>query len=190
MLPRAVLPCALVAALVAAAGCNRASARTIPEPPPLDMPAPPPRIVEAIETEPPLPGTLVDAPASGAPSSRKPPPRVEAAPKPEPAKPEPPPAPVEVPPPAEAPKPVTTLQTTPPEREAALAKDIQGKLDRAARDLSNVDYRRLNADAKEQYETAKRFATQAAEAVKGKNLVLALKLAENAADIAAQLANR
>ena len=50
------------------------SARTVPAPPPpLDMPSPPPRVVETADAEPPSPGTLVDAPAGGAPSSRRPP---------------------------------------------------------------------------------------------------------------------
>ena len=187
-----LMPCIVVlAGSMAAGGCARLSARTAPEPPPLDVPAPPPRIVEAVDAEPLRPGTLVDAPASGDPSSRRPPVRAETA-KPEPPKPEPvpPPAAEVTAPPTEAPRPATTLQTTPPEREAALEQDIRAKLDRADRDLRRVDYRRLNKDAKDQYDQAKGFATRAAEALRAKNLVFALKLAENAANIAAQLVNR
>ena len=187
--------CAVVTFAMAAAGCSRLSARSEPEPPPpLDVPAPPPRVVETADAEPPNPGTLVPAPAGGAPSSRTPA-RVEA-PKPESKKPEsaPPPATVtEVPPvaPTEPATAATTLQTTPPEKEAALEQEIRVKLDRAMRDLDRVDYKNLPNPAKQQYDDAKRFAARAEEAItKSKNLVLAGALANNAAIIAAQLAGR
>ena len=187
--------CAIVSLTVAAAGCSRLSARSVPEPPPpLDVPAPPPRVVEAADADPPNPGTLVDAPASSAPSSRRPPPRVEA-PKPETKKPEsaPPSSPVtELPPvaPTEPTKPVTTLQTTPPEKEPALEQEIRTKLNRAMKDLERVDYGGLPPNAKLQYDQAKRFATQAEEQITAKNLVYARTLADNAAIMAAQLVNR
>jgi hypothetical protein len=188
--------CAVVSFAMAAAGCSRLSARSAPEPPPtLDVPAPPPRVVETADAEPPNPGTLVDAPASGAPSSRQSPARAES-PKPETKKPDsaPPPAPVtEVAPvtPTEQPAtPATTLQTTPPEKEAALEQEIRAKLDRAMRDLDRVDYKNLPNPAKQQYDDAKRFAARAEEAIKLKNLVLARAAADNAAIIAAQLASR
>jgi hypothetical protein len=186
--------CAVVSLAMAAAGCSRLSARSAPEPPPpLDVPAPPPRVVETADAEPPRPGTLVDAPASGDPSSRRPPPRVEA-PKPETKKPEsaPPPAAVtEVPPaPPTEPKPVITLQTTPPEKEPALEQQIRDKLNGANRDLARIDYGKLSAEAKEQYDQAKSSATRAEEAIRLKNLVFAQTLANQAAIIAAQLAGR
>ena len=170
--------CAVVSLAMAAGGCTRLSARSAPEPPPpLDVPAPPPRVVETAGAEPPNPGTLVDAPASGAPSSRRPPARVEA-PKPETRKPEsaPPPAPVtELPTvaPTEPAAPATTLQTTPPEKEPALEQEIRAKLKSAMRDLDRVDYGNLPNPAKQQYDQAKRFATLAEEAIGEKNLVYA-----------------
>jgi hypothetical protein len=186
--------CAVVSLAMAATGCSRLSARSAPEPPPpLDVPAPPPRVVETADADPPNPGTLVDAPASGAPSSRRPPPRAEA-PKPETKKPEsaPPPPPVtEVPvAPTEPAKPVNTLQTTPPEKEPALEQEIRVKLKSAMRDLDRVDYGNLPNPAKQQYDQAKRFATLAEEAISAKNLVYARTLADNAAIIAAQLVSR
>ena len=186
--------CAIVSLAMAAAGCSRLSARSVPEPPPpLDVPAPPPRIVEAVDADPPNPGTLVDAPASGAPSRSRTPTRVET-PKPETKKPEPtpPPAPVtEVPPvpPTEPAKPAT-LQTTPPEKELALEQEIRAKLDRANKDLARVDYGKLGPEAKQQYDQAKSFATRTEEAIRTKNLVFARELADRAAGIAAQLAGR
>jgi hypothetical protein len=53
-----------------------------------------------------------------------------------------------------------------------------------------VDYRALNADARIQYDQAKRFVRQADDAIRTKNLVFAKNLAEKAATIAAQLAGR
>ena len=186
----AVVACAFVVMSMAAAGCSRISARTVTAPPPpLDIPSPPPRVVETADAEAPSPGTLIDAPTGAAPSSRPSPTRIET-PKPDPPK-EPPPAPpAEIPPPTEPAKPVTTLQTTPPDREPALEQEIRTKLVAANRDLNRVDYKALSNDAKLQYDQAKRFATQAEEAIKQKNLVFARTLADNAANIAAQLAGR
>ena len=183
----AVLVCSLTAG-----GCSRLSARSAPEPPPpLDVPAPPPRIVEALGTESPAPGTLVDAPTSAAPSSRRPPPRVEV-PKPEPKPVEPPPTPViEVSPtPVEPVKPATTLQTTPPGREAALEQEIRTTVESAGKTLSSIDYKKLSRGEQDQYDQAKSFLARAEKAIEEKNLVFARQLAENAQKMAAQLAGR
>ena len=56
--------------------------------------------------------------------------------------------------------------------------------------LNRIDYRALNADARTQYDTAKRFVTQAEEALRAKNLVFARNLADKAAALAAQLAGK
>lgn len=60
----------------------------------------------------------------------------------------------------------------------------------AARDLSRIDYRVLSADAKAQYDVAKRFSEQAEEALKAKNFVFAGQLADKAAALAALLLKR
>src|SRR5262249_16660955 len=57
-------------------------------------------------------------------------------------------------------------------------------------DLSRVDYRLLNADARNQYDTAKSFIRRSDEAVRAKNLVFAKNLADKAAAPAAQLAGK
>ena len=106
-----------------------------------------------------------------------------------PAKPEPAPA-VEPPKAEEPPKPPATLQTTPATAEGEVERAIRALLQRATADLNRVDYRALNADARTQYDTAKRFGRQADEAIRTKNLVFAKNLAEKAATIAAQLAGR
>jgi uncharacterized protein (DUF885 family) len=110
-------------------------------------------------------------------------------PKAEPANPEPPP--VEPPkPPEEPPKPQTTLQTTPATAEGDVERAIRSALQRATADLNRVDYRALNADARNQYDTAKRWVQLADENIRTKNLVFAKSIAEKAATIAAQLAGR
>ena len=80
-----------------------------------------------------------------------------------------------------------------PQRLRALQltpSDVSTALQRANADLNRVDYRALNADARTQYDTAKRFVRQADDAIRTKNLVFAKNLAEKAATIAAQLAGR
>jgi hypothetical protein len=177
-----------------AAGCVRTAAKTTPDAPPLDMPAPPPREVEPTETETPQPVPLVIEPARNAPPRTRPAPR-ENPPRPaEPAKPAEPPKiepPVETPLPVEeAPRPPSTLQTTPATAEGEVERGIRASLSRANSDLSRIDYRLLNADAKTQYDTAKRFIRQADDAMRAKNLVFAKSLADKAAALAAQLGGK
>jgi len=88
------------------------------------------------------------------------------------------------------PKPQTTLQTTPATAEGDVERAIRSALQRATADLNRVDYRALNADARNQYDTAKRWVQLADENIRTKNLVFAKSIAEKAATIAAQLAGR
>ena len=71
-----------------------------------------------------------------------------------------------------------------------MERGIRASLQHASSDLNRVDYRALNRDARNQYDTAKRFVAQADAAIRTKNLVFAKNLAEKAATIAAQLAGR
>ena len=166
---------------VLATGCVRTPAKTTPDAPPLDMPAPQP-----------IP--LVTEPARNAPPRVRPAPR-ENPPRPaEPAKPVEPPKiepPIETPLPVEeAPRPPSTLQTTPTTAEGEVERGIRASLSRANLDLNRIDYRLLNADAKTQYDTAKRFIRQADDAMRAKNLVFAKSLADKAAALAAQLGGK
>ena len=186
----------LLLVLVFASGCIRAAAKATPDAPPLDMPAPPPREVEPSEPEAPQPVPLVSEPARNAPPRARPAPREPAlprnadAPKPaEPPKVEPPI--VEAPKPPEEPaRPPSTLQTTPATAEGEVERGIRASLSRAIADLNRIDYRMLNADAKTQYDTAKRFIRQADDAMRTKNLVFAKNLADKAAALAAQLGGK
>jgi len=186
----------LLLVLVFTSGFMRAAAKTTPDAPPLDMPAPPPREVEPSEPEAPQPVPLVSEPARNAQPRARPAPREPAAPRaadaPKPAEPpkvEPPV--VEAPKPPEEPaRPPSTLQTTPATLEGDVERGIRASLTRANADLNRIDYRMLNADAKTQYDTAKRFIRQADDAIRTKNLVFAKNLADKAAALAAQLGGK
>jgi hypothetical protein len=175
-----------------AAACTHAQAKTTPEMPALEMPEPPPRDVQPNDVEAPPPVSLVTEPARNPPARLRP----AATPaKPEPAKPEPPKPetpPIEPPKPAEEPAkpPLTTLQITPATAEGEVERGIRASLQRANTDLNRIDYRALNADARTQYDQAKRWVQQADELMRTKNLVFAKTIADKAATIAAQLAGR
>ena len=78
-------------------------------------------------------------------------------------------------------------KTTPAAADEELERGIRATLARASADLDRVDYRRLGADARTQYDTAKRFILQADDAVRAKNLVFARNLADKAFALATQL---
>lgn len=170
-------------AAVLASGCMRARASTVPSLPPLDMPAPPPRVLMpievAVEVEEPEP-----EPVPPEEPRRAPPP-----PRPRAAAPSPP---VEPPKAAEEPKPpppppATTLQTTPAAEQGEVERAIRATMTKAGADLNRIDYRALNANARTQYDTAKRFIQQAEDAIRLKNLPFAKTVADKAAVLAAQL---
>lgn len=195
MFSRHVRTALLIGAIGAAAsGCATAHARSAPDTPPLAMPPPPPRALETSDAEPPPPLALPDEPARHTPAkpgrAPAPSPKPEAN-KSEPPKTDTPPPTVEPSKPAEEPpKPPPTLQTAPAGREGEEEQRIRAQLSRATLDLNRIDYRALNADARTQYNTAKRFVTQAEEALRAKNLVLARSVADKAAALAAQLAGK
>lgn len=179
--------------LLLLSGCARANAKTIPEFPdaPLNVPPPPERDIESVGVEeppPPPPEPAPEPPRTLPPRPRPAPAREQ--PRVEPPKPEPPPA--EPPKPAEEPPrgATSTLQTTPATVEGELERGVRATLTRASNELNRIDYRVLNADAKIQYDTAKRFIRQADDAVRTKNLLFAKNLADKAATIADQLAGR
>jgi hypothetical protein len=182
----------LVAAL-SASTCARAQARAIPDVP-LDMPAPPPRLVESSEPDMPAPLSLPGEPARTTPSRPRQPPAPKTTDVPrtvEPPKVDTPPVDAVAKPPEEpkAPPP-TTLQTTPAQREGEVERRIRTQITQATTTLNRIDYQALNTDARTQYDTAKRFAAQAEEALRAKNLVFSANLAEKAVALSAQLSGR
>ena len=82
------------------------------------------------------------------------------------------------------------LRPASPARDAAAEKDVRDTLARAARDLGRVNYGRLSADARAQYDQSKRFTQQAEQALKDRNFVFAATLADKAATLAAELLGR
>jgi hypothetical protein len=174
---------------LALAGCHRLHAKTEPVMPPLEVPAPPPRLIIA-----PLPATTTAtatteaAPADAAPAppevpaevSAPRPSRAAAAPAARQEKAEPPPAPAR--PPAAAPA-SPTLQTTSGVGEAR----ILATMGQASRDLDRINAAALNAEAKAQFDIARRFVQQANDALSAKNYVFAAQLADKAAALATLL---
>lgn len=184
---RALMPiCVLGATLLSA--CAHGQAKTVVELPPLDMPAAPPRVVEATEPQQPAVVSLPDEPRTNlprpaTPAQRPVDQRAPDLPKPDQIATEPP-RPVDEPPKTAPP---TTLQTTPTQREGEVERRVRILIAQAQSDLNRVNYQALNVDARNQYDTAKRFATQAEEALRARNLVFASNLADKAAALAAQL---
>jgi hypothetical protein len=187
------LVCAACALPVASTACARPKARTIAELPPLEMPPAPPRDIEPNGSEAPQPVPLPTEPARNAPPRPRPAPppqpRANETARPETTRPEPT-TEIEAPRIEEPPKPATTLQTTPPEAEGEVERNIRQTMLRAQNDLNRIDYRVLNSDAKTQYDTAKSLIKQADTAVKAKNLVFAKSVADKAAALAAQLGGK
>jgi hypothetical protein len=182
----AVIAPAMVGALLAS-GCLRAQAKTVPQVP-LSMPAPPPRVVEVRDPASPPIVSLPEEPVRNTPPRPvpAPPPRTEARP------PEQKPDVVADTPRAEDPSkpPPSTLQTVPAQQETEAERKIRALLGQTANDLNRINVQSLNSDARQQFETARGFVRQADDALRAKNLVFASNLAEKAAALAAQLANR
>jgi hypothetical protein len=190
---RAVGLAFVLLAAVEAPACISAHAKSVAEMP-LDMPKPPPRVVEAADPEAPPPVPLPGEPVRSNPARVRPPtPRAEVPrPPPEQPKPEAPPADI-VKAPEEPPKPATppaTLQTTPTQREVEVERRVRTMLTQATNDLNRINYQALNADGRTQYDTVKGFVRQAEDALRAKNLPFASNLADKAAALAAQLGGR
>jgi hypothetical protein len=188
---------AVLAAVLAVAlsGCATARAHTAPDLPPLAVPSPPERAL------PPLEGGPIEAAVPAAP--QPPPARPAARPRSEPRNGDTlaradaaavDPAPAEVAPdasrPPEEPAAAPTLRLMPGGESPASEERVRQQISRAQQDLTHVDYKALNADAREQYDTAKRFVAVAEQAIKDRNLIFAQTLADKAATIAAVLLRR
>jgi type IV secretory pathway VirB10-like protein len=181
------LALSLVLCAFSAAGCAKAQA-SAPAGPPLDVPAPPERVLAPVEqpvtASAPEPESPPPAPIATTPRTPPRPPVRRA----EPERPEtPPPAAATAPATPPAAEPPRELRPNSPSGDAAAERDARDKLARAARDLSRVDYGKLNADARSQYDQSKRFTEQAQQALKDRNFVFAATLADKAAALAAGL---
>jgi hypothetical protein len=191
-LRRASLHVCICALSVVAVGCAHGQAKMVAELPPLDMPEAPPRTVEPIAPQPPAVVALPDEPRTNLPPRPPASQRTDTPRAAEPARSDQtaPPAAEPARPTDEPPRPNTTLQTTPTQREGEVERRVRILVAQAMNNLNQVNYQALNADARNQYDTAKRFAIQAEEAVRSRNLVFASNLADKAAALAAQLLGR
>ncbi|MGE0445683.1 MAG: hypothetical protein AB7P99_10680 [Vicinamibacterales bacterium] len=175
----------MVLGALTAGACAKARAETVPDGPPLAVPEPPARVLMPVEEPLPAASATPETPPVTAPRppARQPvrrPATAEAETRPDPA----PPAAAAAPAPA-APAPV--LRATPSAADVAAERNVRDLLGRATRDLGRVDYGRLSANGRSQYEQSKRFTEQAEQALKDRNLPFAVTLADKAATLAAEL---
>ena len=183
----AAIGLALGLACTSMAACAKTRAETVPDGPPLAMTAPPARMLAPVEQ--PLEATpaVVEVPPAPAPRAPTPPPprRAAVSPPPDPdTRPEPETV-VTSPPPALDPG--RELRAAPSTADAAAERQVRDLLLRTARSLGRVDYRRLSADGRSQYEQSKRFSDQAEDALRDRNFPFAATLADKAFTLAAQL---
>lgn len=177
---------------VGATGCAKAKAATVPDGPPLAMPAPPERELGPVEEVAAVPiGTpTADLPIASpggrttTTTSRQPARQPDVKPEPVVAQPVPPAAPP-APAATEAPR---ELRSVPSAVAAAEERKVKEDLSRAAAGLKGVDYGKLSAERQSQYNQAKRFAEQAEEELKNRNLPFAATLADKARQLADELA--
>ena len=177
------LGCGLCLMAAAAGGCAKAQARSNPDGPPLEVPQPPPRLIVAMEE--PIPAAPIEEAAAPTPTPPRPaiPPAARPVARPEP-KPEPTAVPAAVDTRQAEPRTLRAPGENPNER------GIRDRLTIASRDLARVDYGRLSAAARTQYDQSKRFIQQAEQAIKEQNFVFAATLADKAATLASDLLGR
>jgi hypothetical protein len=182
----------VVLTAIGGAACATTRAEVALERPALDVPPPPPRMIVPLPPPPqsprpdPVPA-LGEAGTSPAAKPRPPRESKDAPPKPEP-KPEEKPA--ETPPPASPPSPVPPLRISDQVDPNQLAAQIRGSIDRTLGTLNGIDYGKLQEARRKQYEEAKLFATQADQALKEKNLVVAKEFADKAERLTKELTSR
>ena len=166
-----------------------------PDAPPLDIPAPPPRVVETADAEAPSPGARSSDAPTPAPrrrAARPPRSRSRRRSRNRRSRNRRPHRAAETPPPSE-PRQAASPRCRRRRRSGRLTleQEIRDQLAARHRDLNRVDYQALNADAKTQYDQAKRFMRRRRKKrCAAKNLVFAQNLADKAATLAAQLAGR
>lgn len=175
---------AIIASLVAASCASNPGRSSVTVP--LEIPEPPPRV--AMD---PVPAILIGTPVA--------PERPAAAPVSRPAG-MPPPASTAAATPSATPPAQQTPAVTPPEPprtvpppelraagsagRAPTAPQVRDLLVRTRQKLDSIDRRRLNAGQRSDYDSARRFLSQAEAAVKENNLLLAISSVEKAETLA------
>jgi len=164
---RLALAAVVVAVGAAAPACAKAQARTPASRPPLDVPAPPARVVIPVTVKVPEPPPVDPS----VPAETRPPATTSTPPTRPPERPAPP---------GQQTPPV--LQTTP--NTAAIEDRTRDLIAAARRDLAKVERGKLHEKARSQFDTAERFVRLAEEALEARNYLYAQQLAESAAALA------
>jgi hypothetical protein len=176
--------------LIALSGgaCAKARAANVPDGPPLAVPAPPPRVLVPVQEEPLAANPAgPDRVATVTPAPLEAPPRPIRRPAPAANEPATPPAAA---PPAAASAPEAPREIRPAPSSGEPPADqqrTQALLNRAANDLKDVDYGKLNQPLQEQYRLSQRWSKDAAEALKERNFLRAYESAQKAANMASAL---
>jgi hypothetical protein len=174
-----LLTTVVVAGALAAGGCAKAKARTLPAPPPVVAPAPPLDARAMPVTVLPSPPAVAPAPVGAWLAAPVDPAERHARPAGRPDEPV-------LAPPA---RPVDRPRLGTPETADAdqATRRIGGMLARARASLAKVDPDRLSADARVQYQTARLLIDQAEAAMQARNFMYATRLADKAETLARQL---
>jgi hypothetical protein len=150
----------------------------------LQVPAPPARVLAPVEEPAVVTAPVPDTPAAAVAAPTRPArPAAEVRPAPPAAAPPPPAA-------AAPPPPAPRDLRAPSPANVATERSVRDLLARATRDINQVDYSRLSAEGRTQYEQSRRFGIQAEEALRERNLIFAATLADKAATLAAELLGR
>jgi hypothetical protein len=174
---------AAILLLVASGGvaCATSKAKAVVPPPALQVPVAPPRVID------PLPEPVVPEPEPepepGPPPATKPVRTPRGTRPAEPVKVEPEPAPAPGHPPA-------ALRTPSTGDPAETERRVTDTIERTRRLLERVRPGALDRETRQQFENAKRFASQAEGALRAKNYLFATHLADKAEALAKELAGR
>jgi hypothetical protein len=183
---------ALIGLIPMVNACASASANSkSADRPAMNVPPPPPRVIEPTPEPPPEP--VVDLPSAPVPNGPSRPPR-PAPPKPE-AKTDPP---AEISPKPEAAKsaeakpdaPAPQLRTPQTADTSGAARNVHATVERANTMLSGVDFGPLSNNRKKAYNDAKRFIKQAEDAIKRGNFAFAQGVATKAETLARELSGK
>ncbi len=183
----------LLALVLPLAACASASAKSPSDRPALEVPSPPPRVIEPaapIEAQPEpvadLPSATPTAPAKPRPQPREGGTRETVKPEP---KPEVPAEPSQGPPVPPTP-PESQLRTPGTADGAEAARQVREILDRARSALGTINYQTLTDERRKAYNESKDFMQGAEDALKKQNYVFARSLADKAEKLARELQGR
>ena len=194
--PILAVPLVALAALSGSA-CASAAAKAPVDRPAMNVPAPPPRVLEPpaeLDPEPvgDLPSPPTTTPTTSRPNRQREKNNNTAEAKPE-VKPEAKPAEVTPPPPEPAAPPAAppaqlrTPQTADP---SGAAKTVQATIDRARASLNSINFGAQSDERKKAYNDVKRFINQAEDAMKQGNFVFGQAVAAKAETLARELAGK